>query len=186
MAALIETERRLLYLNDLDWLLNCLDADSRFHAQGYEPSSIRSNPLNTPPWTSRHFEVGKPRVGAVTRGRRVRRFWLGLSGEDQTLLAAHYSHGKWPVATTECLSIFRRPIGDDQSVFMPGATLFLAYRAHITKQNDRLGKLLDACQRNTSAPVIIEAKARAVKAVTAAHEAYLKLEADEAQAWLVA
>lgn len=185
-AETIET-RTTLYIGDLDWWLNCADAARNHHAQNYDRGSVTANPLNTPPWTERHFELGRSRAGAFTKDRRIRAAWLRFSADERRVLCAHYRHARWPLGARH-LSICERPIGDNESLYMPGAALFLAGLA--SPDGKRLGQLLDAIQRRPADEVVVQARERACRAVLAAHRTWFggqELAATaEASTWLEA
>lgn len=178
-----EPTRTTLYVADLDWWINCADSERNFHGQTYERGSITSNPLNTPPWTERHFEVGRSGHGAFTKDRRIRVGWLRFSPTERVLLQAHYMHARWPLGAHH-VSLCTRPIGDNESLYMPGAALYLSQVAD--EDGAEIRKLLDALQRKPSAPVITKALDRARAAVEAAHATWFGQAEAEAQAWMEA
>jgi hypothetical protein len=170
-----------LYVGALDWWLNCVDSERGIHAQNYErfgSGGTANNPLNTPPWDARHFEVGAGHAGSISRDRMIRRYWLALAPDKRQVLRAHYAHGRWPLGA-DVLSIHTRNSGGDrEGATMPGAALFLATSA------GTLGEVLDACQRRPGASVVTVAREAAIDAVVTAHTAYARIEAAESEDWL--
>ncbi len=169
----------VLYVSCIDWWLNCSDAERNYHAQQYERGSFTANPLNTPPWTERHFELGRAGGGAFTKDRRVRLGWLRFNPAERSLMAAHYKHARWPLGAHH-VSLCTRPIGDNESLYMPGAALYLALEA------GELGELLDALQRKPSAAVVGRAVERAREGVQAAHGTWFGQADAEALSWMEA
>ncbi len=178
---------RELWSHELDWWLNCRDADcgyrSSFAAQvaaierggagGQTPLDASGSFVH--PYHDGQVGLHKASRGMFARDRRMRVRWQALQPRAQGVHVVHYQRLIPPGART----------GDRRQRYPAGVESRLSVFASVAlyQAGVKLEKLLAACARGDD-EFIKEHRRDAEASIREAHREYLALTDDEAQAWL--